>query len=100
MAAQYTRRTMDLWIQPCRRCADLYGKLATEPPHADLTLDSASAVTDAEEHYTCERCRAVFARILRGPAKLRIWLLLNASQHYHYVSCRCREDDTRVLQAI
>ena len=81
MAAQYLRPTMDLWIQPCSQCADLYGQPATEPPHAELSLNSASAVTGAEEHYTCERCRAVFARILTGPAKLRIWLLLNASQH-------------------
>jgi type I restriction enzyme R subunit len=32
---------MDLWIQPCARCADLYGKPATEPEHQDLTLKGA-----------------------------------------------------------
>jgi len=84
MAAHYPRQTMDLRIQPCSRCADLYGKPATEPPHPDLTLNNASVVvTDvhAEEHYTCERCRAVFARILIGLPKLQIWMLLNAGQH-------------------
>ncbi|CAE6847553.1 hypothetical protein R70006_07405 [Paraburkholderia domus] len=53
---------MDLWIQPCAWCADLYGKPATEPPHRDLTLKGVGAVKGErrEEHYTCGRCRAVF----------------------------------------
>jgi len=34
-----------------------------------------------EEHYTCVRCRAAFARILAGPLKRQIWMLLNAGQH-------------------
>lgn len=80
---------MDLWIQPCARCAHLYGKPADELPHQDLTLNGAGAgagagaVKDAriEEHYTCVRCRAVFARILAGPPTRQIWMLLNAGQH-------------------
>lgn len=74
---------MQLWIQPCAECADLYGKPSAQPPHLDLTRSSAGAVKDAhaEEHYTCKRCRAVFARILKGPPTLRIWMLLNAGQH-------------------
>jgi hypothetical protein len=74
---------MDLWIQPCTRCADLYGKPATEPPHQDLTVTGAGAVKDAriEEHYTCVRCRAVFARILAGSPTRQTWMLLNAGQH-------------------
>jgi cytochrome c551/c552 len=74
---------MDLWIQPCARCADLYGKSAAEHPHQDLTLNGAGAVKDAraEEHYTCVRCHAVFARILVGPPARQIWMLLNAGQH-------------------
>ena len=45
---------MDLWIQPCAPCADLYGKSADEPPHDALTLNGAGAVKDArvEEHDT------------------------------------------------
>ncbi|PMS17801.1 hypothetical protein C0Z16_36350 [Paraburkholderia rhynchosiae] len=74
---------MDLWIQPCTPCADLYGKPATETPHRELTLNGAGGVKDAraEEHYTCVRCRAVFARILAGPPGRQIWMLLNAGQH-------------------
>jgi hypothetical protein len=74
---------MDLWIQPCTRCADLYGKPAAELPHRDLTFNGAGAVKDAraEEHYTCVRCRAVFARIVAGPPTRQIWMLLNAGQH-------------------
>jgi hypothetical protein len=34
-----------------------------------------------EEHYTCVRCRAVFARILAGPPANQVWMLLNAGQH-------------------
>ena len=74
---------MHLWIQPCAWCADLYGESAAEHPHQDLTLNGAGAVKDAraEEHYTCVRCHAVFARILVGPPALQIWMLLNAGQH-------------------
>ncbi|RZF23654.1 hypothetical protein EVC45_43155 [Paraburkholderia sp. UYCP14C] len=74
---------MDLWIQPCQRCADLYGKPAAEPPHPDLKLDGVGAVGDTrrEERYMCMRCRAVFARVLKGPPSSRIWMLLNAGQH-------------------
>ncbi|TCK87191.1 hypothetical protein B0G74_7729 [Paraburkholderia sp. BL9I2N2] len=73
---------MDLWLQPCARCADLYGKAAAEPPHQDLTLNGAGAVKDArvEEHCTCLRCR-VLARILAGPPTRQTWTLLNAGQH-------------------
>jgi hypothetical protein len=69
---------MDLWIQPCTQCADLYGKPAAEPPHQDVTLNSAPRV---EAHHTCVRCRAVFARILPGSPSRQIWMLLNAGQH-------------------
>ncbi|NKJ45421.1 hypothetical protein B0G69_5766 [Paraburkholderia sp. RAU2J] len=74
---------MDLWIQPCRPCSDLYGEPAASPPHEDLRFDSVGAVADTrkEEHYTCMRCRAVFARILAGPPTQQIWMLLNAGQH-------------------
>jgi len=74
---------MDLWIQPCALCAELYGKSAAEPPHADLTLNGVGAAPDQrkEEHYTCVRCSAVFARILAGPAARQIWMVLNAGQH-------------------
>lgn len=74
---------MDLWIQPCAQCADLYGKSAAELPHPNLTLSGVGTVKDAriEEHYTCVRCRAAFARILAGPPTRQIWLLLNAGQH-------------------
>ena len=37
---------MDLWIQPCARCPDLYGKAAAESAHQDLTLTGAGAVKD------------------------------------------------------
>ncbi|MFM0737453.1 hypothetical protein PQQ51_09445 [Paraburkholderia xenovorans] len=74
---------MDLWIQPCAACADLYGKSADEPPHKDLTLNGVGTVKDArvEQHFTCVRCRGVFARIQAGPPTQRIWMLLNAGQH-------------------
>ena len=74
---------MDLWIQPCARCIDLYGKAAAESPHQDLTLNGVGAVKNerVEEHYTCVRCRVVFARILAGPPTWQIWMLLSAGQH-------------------
>ena len=74
---------MDLWIQPCARCADLHGKVAAEHPHQDLKLNGAGAVKDArvEERYTCVRCRAVFARTLAGSPTRQLWMLLNAGQH-------------------
>ena len=74
---------MDLWIQPCARCADLYGQFAAEPPHQDLILNGAGTVKNArvEEHYACVRCLAVFARILAGLPMRQIWMLLNAGQH-------------------
>jgi hypothetical protein len=74
---------MDLWIQPCAACADLYGLPAGKDPHDRLTLNNRPAVKDVqvEEHYTCVRCKAVFARILTGEPDKRIWMLLNASQH-------------------
>src|ERR1700730_6072401 len=51
---------MDLWIQPCRPCAALYGQPATVEPHDSLTLVGAGAVTDAktEQRYTCTQCGA------------------------------------------
>jgi hypothetical protein len=38
---------MDLWIQPCAACADLYGQLAATNPHDELTLNGAGDVKDA-----------------------------------------------------
>ena len=38
---------MDLWIQPCAACADLYGQLAAINPHDELTLNGAGNVKDA-----------------------------------------------------
>ncbi|RKT22169.1 hypothetical protein B0G69_5602 [Paraburkholderia sp. RAU2J] len=74
---------MDLRIQPRAKCADLYGKTATEPSPENLALNGISAMNDVrtEEHYACVRCRAVFARILAGPSTRQIWMLLNAGQH-------------------
>jgi hypothetical protein len=48
-----------------------------------LALNNRGAVKDVrvEEHYTCVRCNAVFARILTGEPHKQIWMLLNASQH-------------------
>ncbi|MGH8777560.1 hypothetical protein [Paraburkholderia sp.] len=74
---------MDFWIQPCSPCADLYGQPSGAEPHHKLTLNSVGAVKDAtaEEHYTCTRCGAVFARILAGELRKQVWMLLNAGQH-------------------
>jgi hypothetical protein len=74
---------MELWIQPCVPCADLYGQPSSVEPHEMLTLNTAGAVKDAkaEEHYTCMRCGAVFARLLDGKPRQQIWMLLNAGQH-------------------
>jgi hypothetical protein len=74
---------MDLWIQPCAACADLYGQLAAINPHDELKLNGAGKVKDAriEEHDTCGRSCGVLARILTGPPARQIWMLLNAVQH-------------------
>jgi hypothetical protein len=74
---------MELWIQPCTPCADLYGQPAHAEPHDTLTLNGSGGVKDAtvEQHYTCVRCGAVFARLLAGPPPRRMWMLLNAGQH-------------------
>jgi hypothetical protein len=58
-------------IQPCP-----LGTSAAESPHRDLKLNGVGAVKDArqEEHHTCVRCRAVFARILAGPPARQIWM--------------------------
>jgi hypothetical protein len=74
---------MDLSIHPCEPCATLYGHPATTEPHAALKLNGMGIVNDAriEEHYTCTRCRAVFARILAGAPSGQFWMLLNAGQH-------------------
>jgi hypothetical protein len=74
---------MDLWIQPCARCAVLYGKASAEPPHHDLTLEGIVPLraTKREEHYICTQCGAVFVRILGGTPSQQIWMLLNAGQH-------------------
>lgn len=80
---QQLQSRMDLWIQPCAQCAELYGKPSAEPGHPDLTLNGVGSANDErlEEHYTCVRCRGVFARILAGPPAKQIWMLLNAGQH-------------------
>jgi hypothetical protein len=74
---------MELWIQPCVPCADLYGQPSSVEPHETLTLNAPGAVKDAkaEEHYTCARCGAVFVRFLTGEPRKKIWMLLNAGQH-------------------
>ncbi|CAE6819162.1 hypothetical protein R69888_06017 [Paraburkholderia haematera] len=74
---------MELWIQPCTPCADLYGQLSTVEPHDTLTLVGAGAVKDAraEQHYTCTRCGAAFVRLLAGEPGTQTWMLLNAGQH-------------------
>ncbi|MEI5998269.1 hypothetical protein H3V53_13955 [Paraburkholderia bengalensis] len=74
---------MELWIQPCAPCADLYGQPSAIEPHETLALTGAGAVKDArvEQHYTCTRCGAAFARILKGEARKQVWMLLNAGQH-------------------
>ncbi|RDK00505.1 hypothetical protein DLM46_22995 [Paraburkholderia lacunae] len=74
---------MELWIQPCAPCAELYGQPSTVEPHDNLTLNAAGAVKDAqaEQHFTCIRCGAAFARIVAGPVPRQVWLLLNAGQH-------------------
>ncbi len=74
---------MELWIQPCAACADLYGQPATQSPHDILKLNGrgTSHAAQTEEHYTCTRCAAVFARILNGEQRKQIWMLLNAGQH-------------------
>ncbi|WNC88334.1 hypothetical protein RI103_11385 [Paraburkholderia sp. FT54] len=74
---------MELWIQPCTACFDLYGQPAAHRPHDNLTLNTRGAVKDVRiaEHYTCARCGAAFARILAGEPRKRIWMLVNAGQH-------------------
>lgn len=74
---------MNLWIHPCVPCATLCGQPATTEPHEALTLNGRGAVgiDRVEEHYTCTRCRGVFARILAGSPSHQIWVLLNAGQH-------------------
>jgi hypothetical protein len=74
---------MDLWIQPCTPCADLYGQPATVEPHDTLTLVGSGAVKDAqaEQHFTCTRCGAAFVRLIAGEPRKRVWMLLNAGQH-------------------
>jgi hypothetical protein len=74
---------MELWIQPCAACAHLFGRSASNEPDEALALNGRGAVGDdrVEEHYTCLRCRGVFARILAGPPERQIWVLLNAGQH-------------------
>jgi hypothetical protein len=58
-------------------------KPSTVHPHETLTLIGAGAVKDAqvEQHYTCTRCGAAFARILKGEPRRQVWILLNAGQH-------------------
>ncbi len=74
---------MDLWIQPCVPCSELYGQPSTIEPHDALTLAGTGTVRDAqvERRYTCTRCGAAFVRILAGEQRKQIWMLLNASQH-------------------
>jgi hypothetical protein len=75
---------MDLWIQPCAPCADLYGQPSTVQPHDNLSLKHVGGDVKglrSEQHFTCTRCGAVFARILTGAPERQIWMLLNAGQH-------------------
>ena len=74
---------MKLWIQPCSNCAYLHGRPATTDAHEHLTkrgTDMSNHVV-LEEHYTCMRCDAAFARIMTGELRVQIWMLLNAGQH-------------------
>ncbi|ADG14527.1 conserved hypothetical protein [Paraburkholderia atlantica] len=68
---------MEFWIQLSTQCADLRGKSTSEPPHRHLVLNGAGAMNDvrAEEHFTCGRCRVVFAKILAGPPARHVWML-------------------------
>jgi hypothetical protein len=61
----------------------LYGQPSSVEPHDNLSMNGAGAVKDAqaEQHFTCLRCGAVFARILTGASEKQIWMLLNAGQH-------------------
>ena len=74
---------MELWIQPCAPCADLYGQPSTVHPHDTLSLIVAGAVKDTqvEQHYACTRRGAAPARILKGEPRKQVWMLLNAGQH-------------------
>lgn len=74
---------MELWVQPCSLCFHLYGKLAAEAMHEDLTLNGVGVVKESrvEVHYTCVSCDGVFARVLVRPPSRRIWMLLNAGRH-------------------
>ena len=74
---------MELWIQPCAPCADLYGQPSAVRPHDTLALVGAGAVKDAQvaQRYTCTRCGAAFTRILKGEPRKQVWMLLNAGQH-------------------
>ncbi|BEU28293.1 hypothetical protein [Paraburkholderia sp. 22B1P] len=46
---------LELWIQPCAPCADLYGEPSTVERRETLIRIGAGAVKDAqvEQHYTC-----------------------------------------------
>lgn len=74
---------MDSTVRRLRRALRPAGQPASRGPHGRLTLNNRGAVKDVrvEEHYTCVRCKAVFARILAGEPHKQIWMLLNASQH-------------------
>jgi hypothetical protein len=74
---------MELWIQPCTPCADLYGQPSAVDPHAMLTVVEVGAVEDAgaDQHYICTRCSAAFLRVTVGEPRSQVWMLLNAGQH-------------------
>ncbi|OUL93377.1 hypothetical protein CA603_12685 [Paraburkholderia hospita] len=67
---------MENWRLNSGRCRDVR-------PHDTLTLVGAGAVKDTQvaQHYTCTRCGAAFARILKGEPRKQVWVLLNAGQH-------------------
>ena len=65
---------MDLWIQPCTACVDLYGRPAAVEPHNNLSSAGTGAAKDAqtEQRYTCMRCGAAFVRVIAGEQRKQI----------------------------
>ncbi|NUX56191.1 hypothetical protein FSB65_22660 [Paraburkholderia sp. JPY418] len=71
----------------------------SEPPHQDLALNGVGAMNNvrAEEHFTCGRCRAVFARILAGPPTRQVWMLRTLATLTPCWRARTRRSAWRVL---
>ncbi|WP_148662151.1 hypothetical protein [Paraburkholderia phytofirmans] len=72
---------MDLWIQPCAACADLYGPLAATDPHDKLTPNGAGDMKDVRIESTTPACAAAaYLCVLAVPPARQIWMLLNTWQ--------------------